>query len=54
MQYEHAQLQPTLICSHPWKGRSRRAGRWPVNPSNSKYPCAVIESLVRNSASLWT
>ena len=54
MQYEHAQLHPTLICSQPWNGRARRAGRWPVNPSNSKYPCALSESLVRNSASLCT
>ena len=24
MQYEQRQLQPTLICSQPWKGRVRR------------------------------
>ena len=54
MQYEHFMLQPAEICTHPWTGRSRRAGRCPVKPSNSKKPCAVIESLVRNSASLWT
>ena len=22
-------MQPTLICSQPWNGRARRAGRWP-------------------------
>ena len=54
MQYEQTQLQPTLICSQPWNSRARLAGRSPVNPSNSKYPCAVSESLVRNSASLCT
>src|SRR5919112_484175 len=47
-------LHPAEICTHPWKSRSRLAGRWPVKPSNSKKPCAVSESLVRNSASLWT
>ena len=47
-------LQPAEICTQPWKSRPRLAGRWPVKPSNSKKPCAVIESLVRNSASLWT
>jgi len=50
MQYEHAQLQPTLICSQPWWGRARRAGSSPVKPSNSKKPCAESESLVRKSA----
>ena len=54
MQYEQTQLQPTLICSQPWNVRARLAGRSPVKPSNSKYPCAVSESLVRNSASLCT
>ena len=41
---------------HPRLERRARAcaGRWPVKPSNSKKPCAVSESLVRNSASLWT
>ena len=34
--YEHAQLQPTLICTQPWKGRSRCAGSSPLKPSNSK------------------
>ena len=47
-------LQPAEICTQPWKSRARLAGRWPVKPSNSKKPWAVIESLVRNSASLWT
>ncbi len=37
-------MQPTLICTHPWKGRSRWAGRRPVKPSNSKKPCAVSDS----------
>ena len=36
MQYAHLQLQPTEICIQPWKSRSRRMGRWPVKPSNSK------------------
>ena len=47
-------MQPTLICTQPWNSRARLAGRWPVKPSNSKKPWAVSESLVRNSASLWT
>ena len=54
MQYEQAQLQPTLIWTHAWNSRSRLAGRWPVKPSNSKKPWALSESLVRNSASLCT
>ena len=54
MQYVQRQLHPTEICTHAWCRRSRRAGRWPVKPSNSKKPCAVSESLVRNSASLCT
>ena len=54
MQYEQTMLQPAEICTQPWKSRPRLAGRWPVKPSNSKKPWAVIESLVRNSASLWT
>ena len=54
MQYEQAQLQPTEICTQAWYSRSRFIGRWPVNPSNSKKPCAVRLSLVRNSASLCT
>ena len=54
MQYEQTMLQPAEICTQPWKSRPRLAGRWPVKPSNSKKPCAVSESLVRNSASLWT
>ncbi len=54
MQYEHFMLQPAEICTQPWKSRSRLDGRCPVNPSNSKKPWAVSESLVRNSASLWT
>src|SRR3954468_18099803 len=54
MQYEQRQLQPTEICTHAWNSRVRLPGRWPVKPSNSKKPCAVSESLVRNSASLWT
>ena len=54
MQYEQAQLQPTEICTQAWNSRSRFIGRWPVNPSNSKKPCAVRLSLVRNSASLCT
>ena len=54
MQYEQTMLQPTEICTQPWKSRARLAGRWPVKPSNSKKPWAVSESLVRNSASLWT
>ena len=37
-------LQPTEICTQPWKSRARLAGRWPVKPSNSKKPCAVSES----------
>ena len=37
-----------------WTSRARLPGRWPVKPSNSKKPWAVSESLVRNSASLWT
>ena len=36
MQYEQTQLQPTEICTHPWKGRSRFIGRSPGKPSNSK------------------
>ena len=36
MQYEQAQLQPTLICIQPWNSRVRFIGRWPVKPSNSK------------------
>jgi hypothetical protein len=36
MQYEHAQLQPTEICTQAWKSRSRFIGRCPVKPSNSK------------------
>ena len=36
MQYEQTQLQPTEICTQPWKSRSRFIGRWPVKPSNSK------------------
>ena len=54
MQYEQTMLQPAEICTQPWKSRPRLAGRWPVKPSNSKKPWAVSESLVRNSASLWT
>jgi hypothetical protein len=54
MQYEHFMLHPAEICTQPWTSRARLDGRWPVKPSNSKYPCAVIESVVRNSASLWT
>ena len=54
MQYEQRQLQPTQICTHAWNSRARLPGRWPVKPSNSKKPCAVSESLVRNSASLCT
>src|SRR3954468_16683135 len=54
MQYEQRQLQPTEICTQAWNSRARLPGRWPVKPSNSKKPCAVSESLVRNSASLWT
>ena len=54
MQYEQTQLQPTLICTQPWNSRARLAGRCPVKPSNSKYPWALSESLVRNSASLCT
>jgi hypothetical protein len=53
MQYEHLQLQPWEICSHPWNSRSRRVGRWPEKSSNSKYPWALSESELRNSASLW-
>ena len=47
-------LQPAEICTHACTSRARLAGRWPVKPSNSKKPCAVRLSLVRNSASLWT
>ena len=47
-------MQPTEIWTQPWKSRSRFIGRWPVKPSNSKYPWAVRLSLVRNSASLCT
>ena len=54
MQYEHFMLQPADDLHPAWTGRARRAGRCPVKPSNSKKPCAVIESLVRNSASLCT
>src|SRR3954447_8783622 len=54
MQYEQRQLQPTEICIQPWYSRARFIGRCPVKPSNSKKPWAVSESLVRNSASLWT
>ncbi len=54
MQYEQAQLQPTEICTQAWCSRSRFIGRWPVKPSNSKKPCALRLSLVRNSASLCT
>ena len=54
MQYEQRQLQPTEICIQAWTSRARFGGRWPVKPSNSKKPCAVSESDVRNSASLWT
>src|SRR3954454_15997441 len=54
MQYEQTMLQPAEVCTQPWNGRSRLAGRWPVKPSNSKKPWAVMLSLVRNSASLCT
>ena len=54
MQYEHFELQPTEICTQAWNSRARLPGRWPVKPSNSKKPCAVSESEVRNSASLGT
>src|SRR3954447_1158958 len=54
MQYEQTLLQPTEICTHPWCSRARFSGSRPVKPSNSKYPWAVSESLVRNSASLCT
>ena len=54
MQYAQAQLQPTEIWTQAWNSRSRLDGRWPVKPSNSKNPCAVRLSLVRNSASLGT
>ena len=47
-------LQPTEICSQACAARERLSGRWPVNPSNSKNPCAESDSEVRNSASLWT
>ena len=47
-------MQPTEIWTHAWNSRSRFIGRWPVKPSNSKKPCAVMLSLVRNSASLCT
>ena len=47
-------MQPIEICTHAWNSRSRFIGRWPVNPSNSKKPWAVMLSLVRNSASLCT
>ncbi len=46
-------LETTEIFIQAWKGRVRRAGRWPVKPSNSKKPWAVRLSLVTNSASLW-
>ena len=54
MQYEQAQLQPIEIWTQAWNSRARFIGRWPVKPSNSKKPCAVMLSLVRNSASLCT
>ena len=52
MQYEHFMLQPAEICTQADTSRSRLDGRCPVKPSNSKKPCAVSESAVRNSASL--
>ena len=27
MQYEQTELQPTLICTQPWKSRARLAGQ---------------------------
>ena len=54
MQNEHFMLQPTEICTQACASRARLDGRWPVKPSNSKKPCAVSESEVRNSASLCT
>ena len=54
MQYEHFMLQPALICTQACRSRARLCGRCPVKPSNSKKPCAVSESEVRNSASLCT
>src|SRR4051812_21856040 len=54
MQNEHFMLQPAEICTQAWTSRARLPGRWPVKPSNSKKPWAVSESLVKNSASLWT
>ena len=45
-------MQPTEICTQAWNSRSRFIGRWPEKLSNSKKPCAVMLSLVRNSASL--
>ena len=53
MQYAQTRLHPCEICSHPWNSRSLRLGRCPEKSSNSKYPCAVSESELRNSASLW-
>ena len=50
MQYEHFMLQPALICTQACWSRARLCGRCPVKPSNSKKPCAVSESEVRNSA----
>ena len=44
-------MQPTEICTHAWNSRSRFIGRWPAKLSNSKKPCAVRLSEVRNSAS---
>ena len=50
MQYEQTQLHPWEICSQAWNSRARFIGRCPAKPSNSKNPCAPIESVVRNSA----
>ena len=36
MQYEHTELHPTEICTHPWCSRARFSGSRPVKPSNSK------------------
>src|SRR3954464_4243663 len=53
MQYEQTQLHPCEICTQAWNSRALFIGRWPETSSNSKYPCALSESEVRNSARRW-
>ena len=53
-QNEHFHVAARRICTQPLNLPGAPIGSRPAKPSNSKKPWAVSESLVRNSASLWT